>query len=109
MAHPSPAPIALSVIDSMSRSRIRSPRLAPSAVRTALSRSRDDARASRRLVTFAATTSPYVDSSVSLGNCYKYQYAVSDAVGNQAIYTSASIAKVPNSARISASASSSPA
>jgi hypothetical protein len=33
-----------------------------------------------------APTSPYVDSTVAKGNCYKYEYVVSDRVGNPATY-----------------------
>ncbi len=44
-------------------------------------------------------TSPYSDSHASSGNCYKYQYLISDAVGNQsAPYTSASVAKLDTQA-----------
>lgn len=39
-------------------------------------------------------TSPLVDT-VTLDNCYKYQYVVSDNVGNTTTYSSASIAHTP--------------
>ena len=46
-----------------------------------------------------APTSPYTDTTGSSGNCYKYQYLVSDAVGNQsAAYTSTSVAKLDTQA-----------
>ncbi|MFC5928270.1 tandem-95 repeat protein [Cryobacterium melibiosiphilum] len=32
--------------------------------------------------TITATTSPYTDASVTLGSCYRYQYVVTDNVGN---------------------------
>ncbi len=38
--------------------------------------------------------SPYTDTAVYTGWCYKYQYVVTDAVGNAAIATSAAISKV---------------
>jgi len=39
-------------------------------------------------------TSPLVDT-VTAGNCYKYQYVVSDNVGNTTTYSSASVAHYP--------------
>jgi hypothetical protein len=41
-------------------------------------------------------TSPVVDT-VALGNCYKYQYVVSDNVGNSTTVVGASVVKVRNS------------
>jgi hypothetical protein len=40
----------------------------------------------------------YTDSVVTDGHCYKYQYLVSDNAGNQATYTSTSVAKVDTTA-----------
>jgi len=36
----------------------------------------------------------YTDTTVTSGNCYKYQYLIQDAATNQATYTSANIVKV---------------
>jgi hypothetical protein len=39
-------------------------------------------------------TSPYADTTVANGNCYKYEYFVTDLVGNQFVATSPNVAKV---------------
>ena len=39
-------------------------------------------------------TSPYSDTAVTNGNCYKYQYVVTDLVGNQLVATNSNVAKV---------------
>ena len=42
----------------------------------------------------AGVTSPYNDTSVASGTCFKYEYVVSDNVSNQGTITSSSIVKV---------------
>ena len=39
-------------------------------------------------------TTPYTDTTVTNGNCYKYQYVVTDNVGNQLVATTTNVAKV---------------
>lgn len=45
-------------------------------------------------ITPTGTYPNFTDSTVVSGNCYQYQYLVSDNVGNQATYTSANTAKI---------------
>ena len=49
-------------------------------------------------------TSPYVDTDVSNGNCYKYAYSVTDNVGNENLATSPNVAKVDYAAAVNATA-----
>jgi hypothetical protein len=42
----------------------------------------------------AGTASPYADSGVTDGNCYKWQYLVADTLGNTATYTSNNVTKI---------------
>jgi hypothetical protein len=46
----------------------------------------------------AGVTSPFTDSSVTSGNCYEYEYTVSDNAGNTATITSTSAAKIDTAA-----------
>ena len=39
-------------------------------------------------------TSPYADTTVANGYCYKYEYVVTDLVGNQFVATNSNVAKV---------------
>ncbi|HEX8632208.1 MAG TPA: LamG-like jellyroll fold domain-containing protein, partial [Catenuloplanes sp.] len=50
-------------------------------------------------------TSPYTDSTVTSGNCYDYQYIMSDNVGNTAFWHSGSVAKVGYAGAVAADAS----
>ncbi len=45
-------------------------------------------------ITPTGTYPDFIDSTVVFGNCYQYQYLVSDNAGNQAAYTSLNVAKV---------------
>jgi hypothetical protein len=50
----------------------------------------------------ASPTSPYADTNVTNGNCYKYQYLVTDLVGNQHLATNANVAKVSYAGAVAA-------
>ncbi len=47
-------------------------------------------------------TSVYTDAAVTNGTCYKYQYVVTDAVGNQHIATSATVAMIDYAGAVNA-------
>ncbi|MFA4817608.1 MAG: DUF2341 domain-containing protein [Parcubacteria group bacterium] len=49
-------------------------------------------------ITPTGTYPNFTDSTVATGNCYQYQYFVSDNVANQATYTSTSTAKIDTAA-----------
>lgn len=52
----------------------------------------------------ANPTSPYNDTSVGAGTCYKYQYVVNDQVGNQLIATSSNVARIDYAGAVDATA-----
>jgi len=47
-------------------------------------------------------TSPYADTNLSAGSCYKYQYVVTDRVGNQQTATSTSVVRVSYAGAVNA-------
>ena len=47
-------------------------------------------------------TTPYTDTQVTNGNCYKYQYVIADKLGNSYTATSANVAKVGYAAAVGA-------
>ena len=49
-------------------------------------------------ITPSGTYPDLTDSTVTTGNCYQYQYQISDNAGNQATYTNSNVAKVDTTA-----------
>jgi hypothetical protein len=48
----------------------------------------------------ASPTSPYTDTTITSGNCYQYEYQVSDKVSNTATYTSVNVVEVDTTAPV---------
>jgi hypothetical protein len=52
----------------------------------------------------AGPTSPYTDTNLGGGTCYKYQYVVTDPVGNQQIATNTNAARIDYAGAVNATA-----
>ncbi|HLL67510.1 MAG TPA: LamG domain-containing protein, partial [Micromonosporaceae bacterium] len=57
------------------------------------------------VLTISNVTSPYTDTTVTNGTCYWYQYAIADNVGNTAVWSSNSVAKVDYATAVNATTS----